>query len=158
MIHLRVRNESRRTLMFRRDELKLLADRISDEEGIKEPLELSVLFCDDAFISELNRTYRGKSGPTDVLSFSQERPSFSGARVLGDIVISLETVERFCRNDLAAIRSEVLLLFCHGFLHLLGYDHTTKSGRKAMQDRQARYLRLQEVKAWHSSFKKARPR
>ncbi len=158
MIHLRVRNESRRKRMFRRDTLAHVAERIYDEEGIKDTIELSVLFCDDAFISELNRTYRGKSGPTDILSFAQESAGHSGVRVLGDIVISLETVERFCRNDLAAIRSEVLLLFCHGFLHLLGYDHATQSGRKAMQDRQARYLHLQAVKAWHSSFKKARPR
>lgn len=158
MIHLRVRNESRRKRLFRRDTLTLLAERIYDEEGIKDPVELSVLFCDDAFISELNRTYCGKSGPTDVLSFSQKKHRFSGARVLGDIVISLESVERFCGNDPAAARSEVLLLFCHGFLHLLGYDHATQSGRKAMQDRQARYLHLQEAKAWHSTFKKARPR
>ena len=70
--------------------------------------------------------------------------------VLGDIVISLETVEARCAGDLPATREEVRLLFCHGLLHLLGFVHDTKSQRARMQAKQAKYLGVAESAAWRS--------
>jgi probable rRNA maturation factor len=86
----------------------------------------------------LNRRYRNKSGPTDVLSFAQDLANHGHPEVLGDIVISLETVERFCKGDRVAMRAEVRLLFCHGLLHLLGYDHVSDDGRMARVERRLR--------------------
>lgn len=152
MIHisLQTRNESSRKGLYRTDALRRLAGRVLQGEGAAGEFELSVLFCDDPFIAELNKTYRKKRGPTDVLSFDQE-PSETpaGARVLGDIVISLETVERFCAGDPEAMRAEVRLLFCHGLLHLLGHEHGTTEGRRTMQERQAGHLGVSPELAWH---------
>jgi probable rRNA maturation factor len=104
-----------------------------------------VLFCDDPFIAELNRKYRKKNRPTDVLAFAQgplpvRLYRSATPHVLGDIVISLETVERNCRCDRAAMRDEVRLLFCHGILHLLGYQHGTARDLAAMVVKQNDYL------------------
>lgn len=74
--------------------------------------ELSIVLCDDPFIHALNREWRGKDAPTDVLSFPMEEGD-----LLGDVVISVETAAR----DATPIR----VLLVHGLLHLLGYDHET---------------------------------
>ena len=95
-VSIEARNESTRKGIHRRDVLERIAARVLEGEGVAGDVELSVLFCDDPFIADLNRRYRKKTGPTDVLSFAQEEDTaVGGARALGDIVISLETVERF---------------------------------------------------------------
>ncbi|MBV9467771.1 MAG: rRNA maturation RNase YbeY [Abitibacteriaceae bacterium] len=103
------------------------------------PYEVDVTFVTDAEMAALNRNYRHKNRPTDVLSFAQmEGPDFIGdgghtdSRLLGDIIISLETAQRQAsqlRHDLA---TEVAFLGVHGALHLLGYDHMTASDRRVM--------------------------
>ncbi len=147
-VHLDIRNESRRARLYRGDVLSRLADRILAEEGDGPDVELSVLFCDDPFITDLNRKYRRKNGPTDVLAFEQAQAHGTASskdkgrtrRVLGDIVISLEAVARNCGGDRGAMREEVRLLFCHAMLHLLGYTHGTTREVEQMTAKQARYL------------------
>jgi len=145
MVHLLIRNESARKRLHRTDDLRRLAERVCVGEGSDPDAELSVLLCDDPFIAELNLRYRKINAQTDVLAFSQatERelalPALSYS-VLGDIVISLETVERHCKGDRAAMREEIRLLFCHGLLHLLGYQHEGAQECERMAARQALYL------------------
>lgn len=149
MVHVVIRNESERKGLFRQDVLLRIATRVcSEEEQAKPGAEVSLLFCDDPFITQLNRQYRNKRGPTDVLSFAQEHALFHGSHVLGDIVISLETVERNCEFDKEAMRREVRLLFCHGLLHLLGHEHGTAEGKATMIAKQALYLGVQPSQAW----------
>ena len=145
-IAISMRSESSRKGVYRRDALGRLANRVCAGEGVDDDAELSVLFCDDAAMQELNHQYRGKNKPTDVLSFQQD---FEGpVRVLGDIVISLETVERVSGGDAEAMRAEVRMLYCHGLLHLLGYDHQNAQDRRMMVAKQAEYLRLPLAAAW----------
>ncbi len=80
--------------------------------------ELSVLFCDDSFIRELNQQWRQKDEPTDVLSFEMGDPV-----VLGDIVISLDTAARQAGERGHDLETELRVLLVHGLLHLLGHDH-----------------------------------
>ncbi|HUW61023.1 MAG TPA: rRNA maturation RNase YbeY [Candidatus Bathyarchaeia archaeon] len=137
--------------MYRADVLKRLARRVCDGEGVTQTAELSVLFCDDGAIRDLNRQYRGKNEPTDVLSFDQLAEVGGAAEkqlVLGDIVISLETVEGRYPGDRKAMGDEVRLLFCHGLLHLLGYTHGTAAERNAMRAKQAEYLQVDASSAW----------
>ncbi len=148
-----VRNESVRKRRVRCDRLERLAARICEGESVKGDVELSVLLCDDPAIAELNRKYGDDSGPTDVLSFEQPAQPGGAGRVLGDIVISLETAERHCGGDRARFRDEIELLFCHGLLHLLGYDHSTARDRTRMQQRQAMYLGVSEETAWEFGSK-----
>ncbi len=149
-VHLDLRNESSVRQPCRRDTLARLAERVCADEGVQDTVELSVLFCDDAFIAGLNQTYRSKEGPTDVLSFGQEVAFTHGLRVLGDIVISLETVARFCGGEREAMGAEVRLLFCHPLLHLLGYTHGSAADQTAMQRKQADYLEIAPDAAWRT--------
>jgi len=147
-VSLYVRNESACKRLCQRRDLQQVAGRVCEGEGVQDDTEVSVLLCDDTFIQSLNREYRGKDRPTDVLAFSQEAAPGPATRCLGDIVISLETVGRRCTGDRAAMREEVRLLLCHGLLHLLGYDHATERDRKQMAARQGQYLGLDSGAAW----------
>lgn len=147
-VDLQVRNLSTRRRLYRRPDLQALAERACADEEVGPRAEVSLVLCDDSFMADLNRQYRNVDGPTDVLSFPQpDLPAGDGA-LLGDVVISLETVERHCAGDRAAMRDEVRLLFVHGLLHLLGYDHDTARARAEMASRQARYLGIPEDAAW----------
>lgn len=149
MIELSVQHESARKYLYRRDVLQRLGDRICAGEGLSdEVVEVSVLFCDDERIRELNRAYRKTNKATDVLSFEQEPGLVPGVRLLGDVVISLETVEGRNDGDRALMRADVRLLFCHGMLHLLGYDHATPEERDRMTEKQAQYLGVNNAAAW----------
>lgn len=147
-VNLDVRNLSARKRLHRREDLQRLAGEVCADEGVGPKAEVSVLFCDDPFIAELNLSYRHTEGATDVLSFPQPDLPSGDAALLGDIVISLETVERHCAGDRAAMREEVRLLFLHGLLHLLGYDHDTARARDTMISRQAHYLGVTPGAAW----------
>jgi probable rRNA maturation factor len=94
--------------------------------------EVSVLFCDDDAIRELNRTYRGKDKPTDVLAFRQDDdnnfPNVGDVmHFAGDIVISIDTLK--CNSDNLSIKKELELkrLLTHAILHLQGMDHKKKN-------------------------------
>jgi rRNA maturation RNase YbeY len=98
--------------------------------------ELSVLLTDDETIRRLNREHRNKDRPTDVLSFhfdSRFSPSHSDSpRVLGDIVISLDTAARQALGRRRPLIVELRWLLAHGILHLLGFDHARASQKKKM--------------------------
>jgi len=96
--------------------------------------ELSVLLCDDATIQPLNRQYRDKDKPTDVLSFSQlEGEAIGSGDVLGDVVISLETAARQAAERHHDAAYEVRVLLVHGICHLLGYDHEEDDEAEEME-------------------------
>lgn len=91
--------------------------------------EVSILLCDDATIAELNRKYRGKTGPTDVLSFRQEDRSSPGDKdSVGDLVISVPTVRRNAKSSGVTLDEELKRVATHGILHLAGMDHGTGRG------------------------------
>lgn len=96
--------------------------------------ELSILLTDDAQIHALNRDYRDKDAPTDVLSFGQDEGEvFPGmVPVLGDLVISLQTAERQANELSHPLAAEVRVLLAHGLLHLLGHDHIDDGERIEM--------------------------
>ncbi len=122
-----------------RDLLERVVDATLASQGIRGPVELSIVVTDDAEIQELNREYRGKDCPTDVLSFSQTEgpgcfPVPAGApRPLGDIVISYDRVRAQADEYGHSRRRELSYLTVHGLLHLLGFDHETESDREKMR-------------------------
>lgn len=113
-------------------------------EHFDEPAEISIVLVDDAQIRVLNRQYRGKDRPTDVLAFSQlEGEDFApdGEKAaLGDVVISVETAARQADERGLALRDELDLLVAHGVLHLLGYDDETADGAAEMRQRESLIL------------------
>lgn len=104
--------------------------------------ELSVLLCDDATIHALNRDYRKKNKPTDVLAFAMREgdDGHLAGDLLGDVIISLETATRQARERGVASRDEVMMLLAHGLLHLLGWDHQTDADDQRMRAETDRML------------------
>ena len=103
----------------------------------KPAAELSVLLCGNRQIHALNRAYRGKNKPTDVLAFSQREgaPMHGDALLLGDVVISMPTARRQARERGRSLIEEVMFLLAHGVLHLEGYDHQTDAEERRMNAR-----------------------
>jgi rRNA maturation RNase YbeY len=114
--------------------------------------ELTVSLVDDAEIHRLNRDYRGKDRPTDVLAFAMRegRRAPGDDTVLGDVVISLDTAARQARQRHVSTADEVRTLLIHGVLHLLGYDHersVAEARRMKVMERKLRGVLLLEDRA-----------
>jgi probable rRNA maturation factor len=99
---------------------------------------ISLTLVDDAAIRELNRDHRGKDKPTDVLSFPLEPEPFAHEKLLGDIVISIETARRQAADYDAPLQREIERLMIHGLLHVLGHDHMEPDERRQMEAEERR--------------------
>jgi probable rRNA maturation factor len=104
------------------------------ESGVSLPAdaEISVLFCDDGFIRDLNRKWRGIDQPANVLSFPAGG-DVASALLLGDIVIAFETASREAFEVGKPLRDHVAHLLVHGFLHLIGHDHIGAAEAETME-------------------------
>ena len=127
----------RRTLITQVGRMVRAAARTDGQPDFEVALRLTT----DAEIKALNRDYRNKNKPTDVLAFAQREGPGGGLHpaMLGDIVISVETARRQAKRGLAA---ELLHLASHGLCHLLGYDHNSDAEERVMNTR-ATALRLE---------------
>lgn len=105
----------------------------SEELPLTNECELSILITDDSEIQKLNKQYRDKDKPTDVLSFSMIEGLDDPQPVLGDIVISLETAERQAQEYQVNLYQELLRLLIHGILHLVGFEHENVSEQVAQE-------------------------
>jgi probable rRNA maturation factor len=94
--------------------------------------ELAIVLTNDSAIRGLNRTWRGKNEPTNVLAFPTD-PHGGPHRLLGDIVIAYETLARQAREEHKRFDHHLAHLAVHGFLHLCGYDHETDRQAAAME-------------------------
>ncbi len=111
----------------------------------KEEYVVSILLTSDEVIREYNKTYRGKDESTDVLSFCfMEDNEFNlpeEIKELGDIIISVDTMEREAKEFETSEEEELARLSIHGILHLLGFDHErSKEDEKIMFEIQDNYL------------------
>lgn len=118
------------------------------QENLPHGSEVSVTFVTNNRIQEINREYRNKDVPTDVLSFALEEMgenevAVTGGdmpRILGDIIISVERAKEQAEEYGHSFERELGFLTVHGFLHLLGYDHMTEEDEKEMLGRQKEIL------------------
>jgi probable rRNA maturation factor len=104
--------------------------------------DIELLLTDNTAIATINREQRGIDRPTDVLSFPLEKVPFTP---LGEIVISVEYARQKASEHGNTLDDEIALLFIHGLLHLLGYDHETDEGQmRAEEERLIRRFGLPE--------------
>ncbi len=125
-----------------------LIDRVlqfaSKEENVQAEAEMSVSFVDNHEIQIVNRNYRQKDEPTDVISFAmqeegEDEMKIIGAEMpvlLGDIIISVDKAKEQAEEYDHSLERELSFLALHGFLHLLGYDHLNEEDEKKMFSRQ----------------------
>ena len=110
--------------------------------NVIEKIGLSVTLCNNSYIHDLNKTYRDKDMPTDVLSFAiedgddkellEEIMKMSDVREIGDVIISYEKANSQAEEYAHSLKREMCFLFTHGVLHLLGYDHMKKEDEEVM--------------------------
>ncbi len=105
------------------------------DSGI-DAAEVSLVLTDDAAVRTLNRRWRGKDVPTDVLSFPTGEPSH-----IGDVVLAFETVAREAKEQGKPFAHHFRHLIVHGVLHLLGHDHGRDRDAARMESRERRILK-----------------
>jgi probable rRNA maturation factor len=136
-----------------------LAQAALEAEGVEAPAEVSLIFCSEETIAELNVQFMGKTGPTDVLSFPIEAEADLSGRVpdagstgpgshtteiiprlVGDILICPMVAARNAVEHGVGFEDEVALLVVHGVLHLLGWDHMVDAEAELMEARERELL------------------
>jgi probable rRNA maturation factor len=121
-------------------EIERIINFAAKKEKIVEQTEVSVTFVSNDRIQEINREYRDKDAPTDVISFAMEELGEGEVelvgegmpRILGDIIISVPKAKEQAEEYGHSFLRELGFLAVHGFLHLLGYDHMTKEDEEKM--------------------------
>jgi len=105
--------------------------------------EVVISLVGDREMHGLNRDYRGKDRPTDVLAFAlrEGEPTPEGEDQLGDVIISLDTAQRQAAERSVELQAEVRDLLIHGILHLLGYDHERSADESRRMKAKERWLR-----------------
>jgi probable rRNA maturation factor len=126
--------------------LKALAQRAVDAAlpAIERKKEITLMFADDATLKTLNKDWRGKNKPTNVLSFPAPKNSKlprGEAKPLGDIALSFETVAREAAESGKRLKDHTTHLIIHGVLHLLGYDHVDEADAEKMEAKEIRILK-----------------
>jgi probable rRNA maturation factor len=137
MIFIRIapdlRSVSHQAPFLNLDLLEKAAQAALEHAGAEPKSDLTVLLSDDEHIQTLNRQFREVDSPTDVLAFpSGEKDPDSGARYLGDVIISFPQALKQASDAGHSAQAEMNLLVVHGVLHLLGYDHATITGEARM--------------------------
>lgn len=102
--------------------------------------EISLRLVDEAEMGQLNETWRGKQGPTNVLSFPADLPAGLGLPLLGDIVVCAPVVQREAAQQGKAEDAHWAHMLVHGTLHLLGYDHIDDDDAEVMEALESRIL------------------
>lgn len=143
MLNIEIQVQDKR-FYFRKWRLKSFCRRIIQSAWKeKESAEVSLVLADDDFVHVLNRDYRGKDCPTNVLSFENaEKPPKGQTWLAGDIVVAYQTVAREAAAQGKTFEAHLAHLLIHGTLHLQGYDHLT--------EKQARVMETTEIEIMHS--------
>lgn len=103
---------------------------------------INVIFVDDAYIHDLNKQYRHKDKPTDVLSFNYLQAFKVGASsVVGEVYISVETAQKQADKEKVSLEDELSKLFVHGILHIHGYDHELDEDYRKMHALECKILK-----------------
>lgn len=125
-----------------------LVQHAAKVENIEGDAEVSITFVTNEVIHEINKEYRHKDQPTDVISFALEELGEGEVpivgegipRVLGDIIISVDRTKEQAEQFGHSFERELGFLAVHGFLHLLGYDHMNEEDEKVMFGKQDEIL------------------
>ncbi len=121
--------------------IKKVIKEVKNHSSKFRNVEFSLVLCNDDYIWQFNKMYRGKDKATNVLSFPAGgewfehllNEDFLGERQIGDILLSVETLQKEAKEQSKAIEHHFAHLFLHGILHLLGYDHVESEEAEEME-------------------------
>ncbi len=118
------------------DTMKKIASLALKKEGLNDDYEVGLTYVSKEEIQDLNREYRDIDKVTDVLSFPLIEDFSSDETLLGDVVISYDVAVEQAKEYGHSLEREIMFLFTHSILHLLGYDHIEDDDRVIMEQRQ----------------------
>ena len=126
-------------------ELRRIASYVLDQEGVAKNVTAEVVLGDNDTVRELNRLYRGRDEPTDVLSFASAEGGFfqespDEAPSLGEVIVCLPVAEAQASAGSRPIGGEIAHLLVHGLLHILGHDHEDPGEGAKMKNREDELL------------------
>lgn len=121
--------------------IKKLTKKILGHIKKASNVEIEVVFLDDRVIRRLNKAYRKKDRPTDVLSFNMGAKDFRSDRIFGEVIISSDTAFRNSKIFKTEFEEEIILCAIHGILHLAGYEDERPKDARRMSGLQNRILR-----------------
>jgi probable rRNA maturation factor len=140
--------------------LQSIAERVLIAQGVSSNVELGLFIAGGERVQQLNRSYRGKDEPTDVLAFSMlpeqptrgmpeiDFPPFTippdGMLHLGEVIISYPQAVTQAEEHQHSVKREIAILIIHGVLHLLGYEHDEPALKRKMTAREAEILNYME--------------
>jgi len=141
-----IKNQQK-TIKINQRKIREIVKKALQSLKVDEKTEVSILFTDDKFIRSLNNKYRGIDKSTDVLSFSLwegsvKTPEAESDKLLGDIIISVETAQRQADNLNHSREKELTVLLIHGLLHLTGYAHEEDKDYKIMREKESEMLKI----------------
>lgn len=141
-------NQTNEKLDKELDELKDMLSDFCKREDLGNVI-FNIIIIDNPTIHKINKEYRDKDAPTDVISFALEDDKTviepDGVRILGDIYISIDKVHEQALEYSHSFKRELSFLAVHGLLHLLGYDHMKKSDEEVMFKKQEEVLNYYEI-------------
>lgn len=141
-------NQTNEKLDKELDELKDMLSDFCKREDLGNVI-FNIIIIDNPTIHKINKEYRDKNAPTDVISFALEDDKTviepDGVRILGDIYISIDKVHEQALEYGHSFKRELSFLAVHGLLHLLGYDHMEKSDEEVMFKKQEEVLNYYEI-------------
>ena len=141
-------NQTEEKLDKELEELKNMLSDFCEREKLGNVI-FNIIIIDNSTIHEINKEYRGKDAPTDVISFALEDDKTviepDGVRILGDIYISIDKVHEQTLEYGHSFKRELSFLAVHGLLHLLGYDHMEKKDEEIMFKKQEEVLNYYEI-------------
>jgi len=130
----------------------LAQSSISDADFSQNDVSIDVMLCDNETIHSINRDYRGKDTPTDVITFAlfadsepQMRVVTDGEIPLGEIIISLERIKTQAQEFGRTFEEELYFILAHGILHLFGFTHGTEAKLENMLELQKRLVKDVEI-------------
>ncbi|MGZ8190852.1 MAG: rRNA maturation RNase YbeY [Methylococcaceae bacterium] len=115
-------------------------------EGIDQDTEIVIRIVDEQESAQLNKQYRHRQGPTNILSFPVEVPEGVDLNLLGDLVICAPVLEKEAREQGKALADHWAHIIVHGVLHLLGYDHIDETEAELMESKEITILNMLNIK------------
>ena len=141
-------NQTNEKLDKELDELKDMLSDFCKREDLGNVI-FNIIIIDNPTIHKINKEYRDKDAPTDIISFALEDDKTviepDGVRILGDIYISIDKVHEQALEYGHSFKRELSFIAVHGLLHLLGYDHMEKSDEEVMFKKQEEVLNYYEI-------------
>ncbi len=149
LLEIDILREDKRWNILSDETIHTCVDHIFKHLSQKQSYEISILLADDVKIQQLNKTYRGKDKPTNVLSFPAEEDN---AGMLGDVILAYDTIQRESAEQNKTFEDHCKHLLVHGILHLLGYDHEEDAEAEEMENTEITILKTLGVKNPYKAF------